>query len=123
MPETKKSILSVVAPITAFIIAYALARYLGLVFLLFLLTGYAGHWFANWYSKRENQSYKLKNVICWSNVVTWISPVVGVGMGIMAYGFGKTENNKKYRNLGIFGLTLSIVNGLLGVYLRYISYI
>jgi len=117
----KKTILGWIITIVSFVFGYILVRYLGLIFFIFPLVFFIGYWSANWYSKKENQNYKLKNIICWSNVITWFLPVLGLGTGIASYRFGQIENNKKYKKLGILGLFLSIINGISGVYLNYLS--
>jgi hypothetical protein len=122
MSNNKKTTLGWIIEIIGFVIGYILFKYLGIISLLFILVGYIGYWFAGWYSKRGKQSYKVKNIICWSNTLTWFLPILGLGTGIVAYRFGRIDNNSKYKKLGILGLVLSIINGIIGAYLGYMSY-
>jgi RNA polymerase subunit RPABC4/transcription elongation factor Spt4 len=122
LQTNKKNILGWVITIISIVIGYILGKYLGVVFFAFILVGYIAYWFGGWYSKREKQSYKIKNIICWSNTISWLIPILGLGTGIIAYRFGQIDKVSKYRKLGILGLVLSIINGIAGLYLSYIGH-
>lgn len=112
-----KSILGILA----FIFAFALFRYLGIVGLLFIGAYYLGDWIAKWYCKRKTINEKVLSFASWTNVVSWLLPPLGVFTASMAYSFSvnsKSESNKKYRNLAIIGAVLSIINAAIGIIQR-----
>jgi hypothetical protein len=52
-------IINYIVAIGAFVIAYALFKYLGLVGLLFIGMFYLDQWFSKWYLKREGYRQKI----------------------------------------------------------------
>lgn len=93
-----KTILGVVA----FLLAFALFKYLGLVGLLFVGAYYLGDWLGKWYMKRNNPNTKLTSFMSWLNLLTWFLPPLGIFNASLAYGFSKSEKigkSNKYRNL------------------------
>lgn len=112
-----KSILGILA----FIVAFALFRYLGIVGLLFIGAYYLGNWIAKWYCKRKTINEKVLSFVSWTNVVSWLLPPLGIFTASLAYGFSvqsKSESSKKYRNLAIVGAVLSIINAAIGILQR-----
>lgn len=107
--------------ILAFIIAFALFRYLGIVGLIFLAAYYLGDWLAKWYFKRKSVNEKLLNFASWANIITWLLPPLGVFNATLAYGFStqsSSESKNKYRNLAIIGAALSLINAVIGILQR-----
>src|SRR5690242_4256823 len=102
-----------VISIVAFVLAYILFRYLGIVGLIFLAAYYLGDWLAKWYCNRNKINIKLLDVASRLNVITWLLPPLGVFTASLAYGFSvqvKNKSNKSYRKLAIVGAVLSILN-------------
>ena len=109
-----KSLLGVLA----FIFAYVLFRFLGVVGLIFIAAYYLGDWAAKSYCKRETVSEKVLNFCAWSNVITWFLPPLGIFTATLAYGFSvhsQSKSKNKYRNLALIGAALSILNAVLGI--------
>lgn len=59
-------------------------------------------------------------IACWSNLITWLFPIVGVFTGTMALvAWRENESGKSYlKLLGYFGLIASIANALAGLWIR-----
>jgi FtsH-binding integral membrane protein len=95
-----------------------LFRYLGVVGLLFLGAYFLGDWLAKWYIKRKTASDKVMSFFAWTNIITWLLPPLGVFTASLAYGFSKKSDlssTKKYRNLAIIGVILSLINASIGI--------
>jgi len=110
--------LTTVFGIVAFVVAYALFRYLGLVGLLFVGAYYVGNWLAKLVVKKSSPD--KVGFIPWFNVVTWLLPPLGVLTASFSYGLTATPtgNKNKYRNLAIVGGVLSIINAGIGILLK-----
>ncbi len=109
-------LLEKVASVIAIIIGFILGKLLGLVIFLFLFAYLIGSWFPNWYLKRSKVNYKFIKFIVWSNVLTWLLPPLGILTSISTFKFSNLikEENKKYKNLALIGIILSIINAILG---------
>lgn len=106
--------------ILAFIVAFVLFRFLGLVGLFFLAAYFIGIWISNWIIKKGNVDGKLAKWLAWSNVVTWFIPLVGILTVAASYNFSntKTVNKQTYRNLALLGLLLTLINAIWGTLQR-----
>lgn len=105
----------------AFGLGYLIVRILGpIFFFIFLIAALIGLYFPGWYLKKENINKSLIRGIAWSNVITWFLPPLGLMVSIATLGFSyseKVEGRQKYKKLAIVGLTLSIINSILGAVL------
>lgn len=118
--ETKREIGSVIGVIV-FLLSFIIGYYLGIVYFLLIALGYLGYLFSGWYIKRKKVSSTVINIICWSNIITWFLPILGISTSIASLRFAKFMNNKTYLILGIFGISLSVINGILGIYLKLLG--
>lgn len=111
--------------IIAFIIAFALFRYLGFVGLIFIAVYFLGDRFSKWYIKRNQAnewgSLSLPKWIAWSNLITWLLPPLGILTATITYNFStliNTKNKNKFKVLAIIGYALALMNALWGVMQR-----
>ena len=94
--------------------------YFPIIFVVLIsASAFAGNWFAKWYLKKENASLSLMKKIAWLNIVSWIIPAIGIftGVVIMEVATHFPEEKRKMTILASIGLTLSLLNIVLSVYL------
>lgn len=72
--------------------------------------------FGHWYNKKVKQPNKLTNIIAWSNVITWIIPVVGLLTAVSTISLQKLKKN--YLILWYIGLIASLTNSIVWVLLN-----
>ena len=125
IPENRvKASLTRLVSVVAILIGLGLGRSLGaaywVVALIIGIPYWVGNRIAAWYVKRDNISSKLIEVISWSNVITWFLPPLGMLTGAMTIKFNQfnTNERRKYVLLGWGCVVASIINALVGVYLR-----
>jgi len=125
VPENRvKAVVTRVISVAAILVGLALGRSLGAAYwVVALIVGvpyWAGDRIAAWYVKRDNISSKFIEVISWSNVITWLLPPLGMLTGAMTVKFNQYNTNErgKYALLGWGCVVASIVNALIGVYLK-----
>ncbi len=116
-PESSKSIFSGILGVVIFILALALGKFMGLVALLLYVSFYAGQKISKWYLKRKNINESVVNFISWSNVITWIFPILGLFTAAFAIESGEMseDKGKKYLILGYVGSVFSILNSIAGI--------
>ena len=109
-----------VVRVLSLLIAFAVGKYLGLVFFLFLAAYLIGQWFPKWYLKREKINIKLVRFIVWSNLVSWLLPPLGIMTGFAALEFANhfPGDQKKYKTLAVIGIGASLLNATIGVLLN-----
>ncbi len=93
--------------------------YIAMPAFMFFLSGSIGYLFSKWYIRREVVNFSVINFVVWSNVITWILPIVGTLTGISALKFASyiPEKKKKYTKIAIISLLASFLNAFLGVVL------
>lgn len=114
---TVKSAFDKVVTIGTIIIGFAIGKYLGLVFFLFLGAFLLGQWFPKWYLRREGINITLINWVVWSNIITWLLPPLGIMTGFAALEFGNhfPGARRKYKIIAVLGIGLSLLNALSGI--------
>lgn len=126
--NAEKKILELILSILVAFVVSAIVRFLGpyaiglIAFLIiFAGAGFIGNLWAKSYIKREKINTKLISVVARSNFLTWIIPILGVFTGFATLKFTEhpqLEGKEKYRTLAIVGIILSIVNLVIGIWIR-----
>ena len=101
------------------LIGYAIGRFLGWTYLIFLVLYGVILWYAYSYLKKKKTPNFLVSIIVWSNVLTWLLPPLGIFTSVIAIGLAhntEQKNKRKYKIFAIIGLTLSIINMMAGAY-------
>lgn len=121
-PEKTKSnsLVSQLVSVGGFIVAFFIGKYLGIITFVFLGALLIGQWFPVWYCKKQTVNPSIIKWIAWSNVLAWLLPPLGVLMGTATLGFSGLiqQNSKKYKNLAILGLVLSVINAIWGYFIN-----
>ncbi|MGB8816279.1 MAG: hypothetical protein WCC74_03575 [Minisyncoccia bacterium] len=101
----------------ALFFGFIIAKYIGAGFLFFLGGGILGQWFPKWYLKRNKININLVKWIVWSNVITWLFPIIGIITGFAALEFGNhfPNDRKKYKTIAVIGIVASLLNIILGI--------
>ena len=76
------------------------------------------------YIKREKINTKLVSVIAWSNLLTWIIPILGVFTGFATLRFTKHpqfKGKKKYKTLAIVGIVLAVLSVIAPELIRFLN--
>jgi len=96
----------------------------GITFLLCMLFGWLG-WIAGGFAIKKGWLEAIR-FINWSNVITWLIPIVGVFTSLLSFrayfdlpNLGNHSKGKKlYLTLGLISIILSIINGIAGVLIK-----
>ncbi len=117
-PSKTKGVISRVVGIIFILIAIAVGRYLGqtlgILYIFLLIPGLAGYYLPKYYINKP----RFIRFLAWSNVITWLLPFAGLYTAISTLKTASSSKKKvKYETLGIIGLSLSVINCLLGVYI------
>lgn len=110
-----------VVGIASFVLAYALSSYIGWVALLFVAPVVIGIWFPSWYFKKKNSNKGLIKWLAWSNLVSWLVPLLGLLTSISTFSsqpFTEIESKGKFKILAMIGILLSIGNAAIGILLN-----
>lgn len=81
----------------------------------FYITGIISYYAFNSYAKKKKTESKLINFIAWSNIVTWIVPILGVFTAFSTLGYLKgidQQKHKKYLVIALISLVLNFVDVL-----------
>ncbi len=80
----------------------------------------AGSALASWYAQSSNANKTLIEVISWSNLVTWLIPILGFATGGATAAFAEKseETSPKRMVLGALGIVASLGNLAAAVWLR-----
>jgi len=109
----------------SFFLGYLIVKILGpIILFVFLIAVLIGIYFPDWYLKRTNVNKSFIKGIAWSNVISWFLPPLGLMVSIATLSFSysqKVEDTQKYKKLAIVGLTLSIINSILGAALTILG--
>lgn len=105
--------------IIGFIGGYILFKAIGLASILFIIVFLLGNWASKKYIKEHKTENNVINWIAWSNLITWLLPILGIATAISSYNFSNNfkHGKNKYLYLAITGGLLSILNALWGVLL------
>jgi hypothetical protein len=106
--------------LVAIVLGWFLGVY-GLIVLLAIALPYIiGAVVAKRYTRRPVQSQRLVSFLCWANLVAWILPPLGAFTSGYASAYGRLgrPTNTNYRTLSIIGLILSLLNSIVGIYLK-----
>lgn len=114
------SLASQLVSVGGFIVAFIIGKYLGIITFVFLGALLIGQWFPVWYCKKQTVNPSMIKWIAWSNVLAWLLPPLGVLMGTATLGFSGLiqRDTKKYKNLAIVGLALSVINAAVGYFIN-----
>lgn len=116
--KSKKTSLSRVTGYVLSVISFLVGKYFGFTVVMICVGLIAlSYLFSNWYIKRERVNYKLIKFIAWSNTCAWFLPPLGLFAGISSINFSEhdSEQKRKFKILGIIGITLSLMNATIGV--------
>lgn len=99
------------------LVACIAGRYLGVFLIVLAVPAVIAFMLSNWYMKREKISYRLIKCIAWSNIITWIFPIIGIFTGVCTIQFGThiSKDKTKYWILAGIGITFALLNGVLGM--------
>lgn len=113
----KSTFLEKVIKLSSVVIGIALGRYFGLIgILVFITITLIPFCFTEWYIKK-GYNYKFVSFLAWSNVITWLFPVLGLFTSVISFTLSthKKQEAFKYRFLGVIGIILSIISAYIGV--------
>lgn len=112
-----KKIAEILASFISFILWWAVVYFLWFQWLLlFGIPCVIWAIFGNWYSKKIDKPNKLTKIIAWSNLVTWIIPIVWLLTSVSTISLSKLD--KKYTILWYIWLIAALINAIVGVALR-----
>jgi uncharacterized membrane protein len=116
-PAPRTTAKRVILYIVLFIVAYFLARVLGILGLILIaVIIYLALKTPQWYFKKAGRNNKFPEILAWLNVVSWMLPPLGLYSGLATIAFSKNypARKKKYLILGIIGLGCAILNSVWG---------
>lgn len=114
------SALRSVASILGALVGIGVGRAYPVVGVFFFLPAFIGLLYGTWYANREHINEGWVKFLFWSNTFTWIIPPLGILTSTASFSINSRNNGpdrSKYMTLATVGISLGILNGILGVIL------
>lgn len=71
---------------------------------------------------KTSKGYSVNNTaICWIAMIAWLLPIVGLPCAVWCIARAYKESNNVIMFWGIFALTLTLINGIIGACLGFAS--
>ena len=110
-------IVGVLAGLAGFTLVAVYPFLIGALLVLLVSTG-LGSWYGAWYAKKGSHSKTVLNILFWSNVITWIVPLVGFFTSSATFQINARNHGADRRQFMIIAgicYGLSLINGFFGV--------
>lgn len=117
--KTSNTFFSGAAGFLSMVVGILVGKYIGILgLILYVVAGGIGYVFGQVYSKSKKINKNVIEIICWSNVLTWLLPPLGLMTGFATWQFSETLVNRRrrYLTLSIIAIILSLGNGFWGAY-------
>lgn len=119
--ELRGSGLMIFFEIATMIYISIMGMFYGFAVFIILIPALTGSCLAYWYSKKVIKENDLTKSIAWINIVSWLSPTVGVFTSLASIQFNAVygKKDKKYIILGTISFVLSLINWAINTWIRF----
>lgn len=117
IPKNRHELWKQTMPIIYYILIISSARFFGFTLVILIIPFLIGGYLAKFWLKRWEINPSIIKYVAYSNLLSWIIPIIGLFTAGFILGFEKTtiQLPKKYRILAIIGLILAFGNSALTI--------